>query len=87
MTTHVATRLAPEQVFDWVDAHAEERRAAGLKRQLRPRPATGDQLDLAGNDYLGLTRDKRVTGAAAAAALRWGAGSTGSRLEIGRAHV
>ena len=83
MTTHVAARLAPEQVFDWVDAHAEERRAAGLKRQLRPRPATGDQLDLAGNDYLDLTRDKRVTGAAAAAALRWGAGSTGSRLVTG----
>jgi len=83
VTTHVAARLAPEQVFDWVDAHAEERRAAGLKRQLRPRPATGDQLDLAGNDYLDLTRDKRVTGAAAAAALRWGAGSTGSRLVTG----
>jgi 8-amino-7-oxononanoate synthase len=75
--------LAPEQVFDWVDAHAEERRAAGLKRQLRPRPATSDSLDLAGNDYLGLTRDKRVTGAAAAAVLRWGAGSTGSRLVTG----
>lgn len=83
MTTHVAARLAPEQVFDWVDAHADERRAAGLKRQLRPRPASSDQLDLAGNDYLGLTRDKRVTGAAAAAALRWGAGSTGSRLVTG----
>lgn len=83
MTTHVAARLAPEQVFDWIDSHAEERTAAGLKRQLRPRPANGDQLDLAGNDYLGLTRDKRVTGAAAAAALRWGAGSTGSRLVTG----
>jgi 8-amino-7-oxononanoate synthase len=70
-------------VFDWVDAHAEERRSAGLKRQLRPRPATSDALDLAGNDYLGLTRDKRVIGAAAAAALRWGAGSTGSRLVTG----
>ena len=83
MTTDVATLLAPEHVFDWVDAHAEERRTAGLKRQLRPRPATSGQLDLAGNDYLGLTRDKRVTGAAAAAALRWGAGSTGSRLVTG----
>jgi 8-amino-7-oxononanoate synthase len=75
--------LAPEHVFDWVDALAEERRAAGLKRQLQPRPATSGSLDLAGNDYLGLTRDKRVTGAAAAAALRWGAGSTGSRLVTG----
>ncbi len=81
--TSAATRVAPENVFDWVDAHADERRAAGLKRQLRPRPPTSDLLDLAGNDYLGLTRDKRVTGAAAAAALRWGAGATGSRLVMG----
>ncbi|HEY3752654.1 MAG TPA: 8-amino-7-oxononanoate synthase [Pseudonocardiaceae bacterium] len=83
VTTGQATRLAPEHVFDWVDALAEERRSAGLKRQLQPRPATSGSLDLAGNDYLGLTRDKRVTGAAAAAALRWGAGSTGSRLVTG----
>jgi 8-amino-7-oxononanoate synthase len=83
VTTGQLGRLAPEHVFDWVDAHAEERKSAGLKRQLRPRPATSGSLDLAGNDYLGLTRDKRVTGAAAAAALRWGAGSTGSRLVTG----
>jgi 8-amino-7-oxononanoate synthase len=83
VTTGQPTRVAPEHVFDWMDAHADERRAAGLKRQLTPRPATSGLLDLAGNDYLGLTRDKRVTGAAAAAALRWGAGSTGSRLVTG----
>ncbi len=40
-------------------------------------------LDLASNDYLGLTRDPRVTKAAADAALRWGAGATGSRLVTG----
>lgn len=72
-----------EQVFDWIDARADERRRAGLTRQLRPRRADSTVLDLAGNDYLGLTRDKRVSGAAAAAALRWGAGSTGSRLVTG----
>jgi 8-amino-7-oxononanoate synthase len=83
VTTSQASRLAPEHVFDWVDAHADERRSAGLKRQLQPRPAASGALDLAGNDYLGLTRDKRVAGAAAAAALRWGAGSTGSRLVTG----
>jgi 8-amino-7-oxononanoate synthase len=83
VTTGQATKVAPEHVFDWVDAHAGERRSAGLKRQLRPRPATDTALDLAGNDYLGLTRDKRVTGAAAAAVLRWGGGSTGSRLVTG----
>jgi 8-amino-7-oxononanoate synthase len=70
-------------VFDWLDTHADERRRAGLTRQLRPRRPDTDLLDLAGNDYLGLSRDKRVTGAAAAATLRWGAGSTGSRLVTG----
>ncbi|UVS81078.1 8-amino-7-oxononanoate synthase [Actinokineospora sp. UTMC 2448] len=72
-----------DTVFDWLDAHAEDRRKAGLARQLRPRTPDNGVLDLAGNDYLGLARDKRVTGAAAAAALRWGAGSTGSRLVTG----
>ncbi|HKS43912.1 MAG TPA: 8-amino-7-oxononanoate synthase [Amycolatopsis sp.] len=72
-----------EQVFDWLDAEAARRAEAGLTRKLRPRPASAAELDLAGNDYLGLARDKRVAGAAAAAALRWGAGSTGSRLVTG----
>ncbi|WP_326947239.1 8-amino-7-oxononanoate synthase [Amycolatopsis sp. NBC_00348] len=75
--------LPPDQVFDWLDVEAEKRAGAGLVRQLRPRPAKTDELDLAGNDYLGLAHDKRVAGAAAAAALRWGAGSTGSRLVTG----
>ncbi|HEY0449492.1 8-amino-7-oxononanoate synthase [Actinophytocola sp.] len=70
-------------VFDWLDTRADERRQAGLARRLRPRRPDSDLLDLAGNDYLGLARDKRVTGAAAAATLRWGAGSTGSRLVTG----
>ncbi|GAA3006140.1 8-amino-7-oxononanoate synthase [Actinokineospora diospyrosa] len=71
------------QVFDWLDGHADDRRKAGLSRQLRPRRYDSDLLDLAGNDYLGLARDKRVAGAAAAATLRWGAGATGSRLVTG----
>jgi 8-amino-7-oxononanoate synthase len=80
---------AVTSVFDWLDTRADERRRAGLTRQLRPRRADSDLLDLAGNDYLGLSRDKRVTGAAAAATLRWGAGSTGSRLVTGttEAHI
>jgi 8-amino-7-oxononanoate synthase len=75
--------VAPEQVFDWLDGEASRRADAGLTRRLRPRAATSSELDLAGNDYLGLARDKRVAGSAAAAALRWGAGSTGSRLVTG----
>jgi 8-amino-7-oxononanoate synthase len=59
------------------------RDAAGLRRTLRPRSSDSDVLDLAGNDYLGLSGDPRVTAAAAAAALEWGAGSTGSRLVTG----
>lgn len=70
-------------VFDWLDTRADERRRAGLTRTLRPRGPDSDLLDLAGNDYLGLSRDKRVAGASAAATLRWGAGSTGSRLVTG----
>jgi 8-amino-7-oxononanoate synthase len=59
------------------------REAAGLRRTLRPRPAHDPVLELAGNDYLGLCHDARVTAAAADAARTWGAGSTGSRLVTG----
>ncbi|WP_414940776.1 8-amino-7-oxononanoate synthase [Amycolatopsis sp. cmx-11-51] len=79
--------LPPEQVFDWLDVEAEKRAEAGLVRKLRIRQAQEPGLDLAGNDYLGLARDKRVAGAAAAAALRWGAGATGSRLVSGTTEV
>ncbi|WP_405655551.1 8-amino-7-oxononanoate synthase [Streptomyces sp. RK9] len=69
--------------FDWIDEQARLRAQAGLVRTLRPRPAESHLLDLAGNDYLGLTRHPEVTAAAAAAAGRWGAGATGSRLVTG----
>jgi 8-amino-7-oxononanoate synthase len=59
------------------------REAAGLRRVLRPRAAADGVLDLASNDYLGLSADPRVSEAAAEAARRWGAGSTGSRLVTG----
>jgi 8-amino-7-oxononanoate synthase len=67
----------------WLHQVAAERARAGMRRVLRPRPVDEHVLDLASNDYLGLSRDPRVTGAAAEAALRWGAGSTGSRLVTG----
>ncbi|MER7756557.1 8-amino-7-oxononanoate synthase [Kitasatospora sp. NPDC097643] len=78
-----AHTLTPAAVFDWLDEAAELRAEAGLTRTLRSRAAEEPLLDLAGNDYLGLTRHPVVTGAAAEAALRWGGGATGSRLVTG----
>ena len=67
----------------WLDAHAATRRDAGLRRVLRPRTADEPLLDLAGNDYLGLSTDPRIVEGAVAATRAWGAGSTGSRLVTG----
>ncbi|HEX6473395.1 MAG TPA: 8-amino-7-oxononanoate synthase [Streptosporangiaceae bacterium] len=65
-------------------AAAELRAGANLRRRLRPRSADHDGLlDLASNDYLGLSRDSRLIEGAARAARDWGAGSTGSRLVTG----
>ncbi|MEU3554689.1 8-amino-7-oxononanoate synthase [Streptomyces fragilis] len=80
--------LACQDAFDWIDEEARRRERAGLVRALRPREAEdgadgAGSLDLAGNDYLGLTRHPEVTAAAGAAAARWGAGATGSRLVTG----
>ncbi|MFE3184690.1 8-amino-7-oxononanoate synthase [Streptomyces violascens] len=73
----------PRAPFDWIDGESERRERAGLVRTLRPRAADQDLLDLASNDYLGLTRHPAVTAGAAEAAHRWGAGATGSRLVTG----
>lgn len=72
-----------EHPLAWLDANAARRRAAGLRRELRPRAAAEPGLDLAGNDYLGLATDPRVIAGAVDAARVWGAGSTGSRLVTG----
>ncbi|MET7343186.1 8-amino-7-oxononanoate synthase [Streptomyces sp. NPDC005547] len=73
----------PATPFDWIDDEARRRADAGLVRRLRPRDADAELLDLASNDYLGLTRHPEITSAAADAARRWGGGSTGSRLVTG----
>lgn len=62
---------------------AAAREAAGLRRAVVPRAPGAGLLDLASNDYLGLSGDPRLAEAAAAAARTWGTGSTGSRLVTG----
>ena len=70
-------------MWDWLQARAAEREAAGLRRRLWARGAEDGLVDLAGNDYLGLSRHPEVRAAAAAAVDVWGAGSPGSRLVTG----
>ncbi|QXQ15742.1 8-amino-7-oxononanoate synthase [Skermania piniformis] len=69
--------------MDWLADWGRERAAAGLQRELTPRAAGDPAIDLASNDYLGLTRHPAVLDGAIAALRRWGAGSTGSRLVTG----
>ena len=77
MTRAVTAPLA------WLESNAAQRRAAGLRRSLRPRPAVATDLDLASNDYLGLSQHPEVIEAGVSALRTWGAGSTGSRLVTG----
>lgn len=67
----------------WLDAVEQQRRAAGLRRSLRPRPPVATELDLASNDYLGLSQHPDVIDGGVAALRLWGAGATGSRLVTG----
>ncbi|KUI40313.1 8-amino-7-oxononanoate synthase [Mycobacterium sp. GA-2829] len=71
----------------WLDEVADQRRAAGLRRTLRPRPPQAATVDLASNDYLGLATDPRVIEGAVRAVREWGAGSTGSRLVTGNTEL
>jgi 8-amino-7-oxononanoate synthase len=64
-------------------AATRERTAAGLHRTLHPRPPGPWLLDLASNDYLGLSGDARLAEGAVEAVRTWGVGSTGSRLVTG----
>lgn len=71
----------------WLDDVADQRRAAGLRRALRTRPVGGSAVDLASNDYLGLSTHPRVVEGAVHALREWGAGSTGSRLVTGNTEL
>lgn len=80
--THAA--VAP---LAWLDDVERQRRAAGLRRSLRPRPPAGAELDLASNDYLGLATHPDVIAGAVQAVQTWGTGSTGSRLVTGNTEL
>ena len=67
----------------WLDEVDRQRREAGLRRSLRPRPVVATELDLASNDYLGLSQHPDVIDGGVAALRVWGAGATGSRLVTG----
>lgn len=67
----------------WLDDVEQQRRAAGLRRSLRVRQVEDAGLDLASNDYLGLSHHPRVVAGGVRALQTWGAGSTGSRLVTG----
>ena len=71
----------------WLEAHAQQRRQAGLRRALRPRSAVATELDLASNDYLGLSQHPDVIEGGVDALRTWGAGATGSRLVTGNTQL
>jgi 8-amino-7-oxononanoate synthase len=75
-----ATAVSP---LAWLDEVEQQRRQAGLRRALRPRPPVTGELDLASNDYLGLSRHPDVIAGGVQALRTWGAGATGSRLVTG----
>jgi 8-amino-7-oxononanoate synthase len=70
-------------LHDWLADQRQARAEAGLTRSLTTRPAESNDIDLAGNDYLGLRTDPRVVAAAARGAIEWGAGAGASRLVTG----
>jgi 8-amino-7-oxononanoate synthase len=67
----------------WLERQAAVRDRRGLLRRPLPRTADEHFIDLASNDYLGLSADPRLADAAAAAASVWGTGATSSRLVAG----
>ncbi|MFM9034425.1 MAG: 8-amino-7-oxononanoate synthase [Mycobacterium sp.] len=82
--------MTPETVVSplaWLDDVEQGRRQAGLRRTLRSRPAVGYEVDLASNDYLGLSQHPDVIDAGVRALRTWGAGSTGSRLVTGNTEI
>ena len=86
----MASRLPPRTdtfPLAWLDSVERQRRAAGLRRSLRTRSAVACEVDLASNDYLGLSQHPEVIEGGVAALRTWGSGSTGSRLVTGNTEL
>ncbi|OMB85192.1 8-amino-7-oxononanoate synthase [Mycolicibacterium conceptionense] len=78
------TDLSP---LAWLADVETRRRQAGLRRELRTRPAVATELDLASNDYLGLSQHPEVLEGGIEALRTWGAGAGGSRLVTGNTEL
>ncbi|MDZ7884499.1 MAG: 8-amino-7-oxononanoate synthase [Mycobacterium sp.] len=78
------TGLSP---LAWLAEIEAQRRAQGLRRSLRARPPVGTELDLASNDYLGLSQHPAVLDGGVEALRTWGAGAGGSRLVTGNTEL
>ncbi len=73
----------PADALDWIAEEAARLEAAGLHRDPVVRQADSEMINLASNDYLGLSGHPGVLAGAHAALDAWGAGSTASRLVVG----
>lgn len=75
--------MIPTNWSSWLSQRAADRQQRDLVRALKSRQCTDSLIDLAGNDYLGLSGHPAVIEAAAQAAHTWGAGARASRLVTG----
>lgn len=80
----VPAATAPaDDPLSWLAEDARQLAAAGLHREPHVRQQDSGLLNLASNDYLGLSTHPKVVAGAHAALDHWGAGATASRLVAG----
>ncbi|WP_156527985.1 aminotransferase class I/II-fold pyridoxal phosphate-dependent enzyme, partial [Gordonia sp. 852002-50395_SCH5434458] len=89
MLRAAGTTVDDASALDWLTDAAAARDSAGLHRVPFVREAGASMLNLASNDYLGLSTHPAVLAGAHAALDEFGAGATASRLVAGttRLHV